>query len=277
MTVRRPARRTFGDAVGGVAGSWCLGEAMDPVVLPEATGGNGAISTYGLTSDPVGPCGPRLRRVVAAAVGDAGDGGEPTTSRTRCGRLGREPGGFGRGDPDVPGDGGRRAHGPGAGEADGTSTRWRRWRRRTLTSALENIGSRLAQSVPTSGLTLAGQSVPLGASGSDRTRTCFSGSPGFSGSSGSPATSECGPQRSPGAPSTTTARRPDGVGGSRGMNSSAQARFPWRWGPPPPHPAYPVRVPRRQGDPRTCCGRPGAEGTSGPSRAARTGCATRGN
>ena len=119
--------------------------------------------------------------------------------------------------------------------------------RRALTSALDNIGARLAQSVPASGLTLAGQSVPLGASGPDRTRTCFSGSPGTPGRP-EPVTPSITPSITL---STTTARRPAGAGGSRGTNSSAQARFPWRWGPPPPHPAYPVRVPRRQGDPRT--------------------------
>ena len=157
------------------------GEAMDPVVLPEATGGNGALA-HGLTSDPAG---------LAGLDFDA-------SSRRLSGTPGRE-GSYdftwraddsdgNRGDSDaailtfrVTVDDARTA------QVRRTVRRTlAAVARRTLTSALENIGSRLAQSVPMSGLTLAGQSVPLGASGPDRTRTCFSGSPGFS---GSPATS----------------------------------------------------------------------------------------
>ncbi len=138
--------------------SLARGEAMDPVVLPRATGGDRDL-TYTLSSAPAG---------LAGLSFDAA---------TR--RL--------SGTPDTAGDYGftYTAHDADANRADTDAavltftvtvedSRTAMVRqsvrrtlsavaRRSLTSALDNIGARFAASVPGPSLTLAGETVPLGA------------------------------------------------------------------------------------------------------------------
>ena len=136
------------------------GEAMAPVVLPAATGGNGAL-TYSLSSAPAGLAGLSLNATTRTLSGTpAAEGSWTFTWRAD--------------DADA-----NRAATDAAVLTfrvmveDPRTVAVKRSVRRTLaevarravTSALDNIGSRFAASVPTSGLTLAGETVPLGFSG----------------------------------------------------------------------------------------------------------------
>ena len=135
-----------------------VNEAMEAVVLPEANGGNGAL-TYSLTSVPAGLAGlsfdPATRRL----------SGTPTEEKTYVFTY--------------------RAHDADANQAasdaavltfgvtveDPRTALLRQTMKRTLaavarralSSALENIGARFASSIPDSGLTLAGTTLRLGA------------------------------------------------------------------------------------------------------------------
>ncbi|MCY4503632.1 MAG: autotransporter domain-containing protein, partial [Alphaproteobacteria bacterium] len=169
----------FGDAaVGSLV--LVLDEAMDPVVLPEATGGNGAL-TYGLTSAPTGLAG--LGFDVAARRLS----GTPGTEGSYVFTWRADDADSNRADTDaailtfrVTVEDARTA-------AVKRSVRrtLAAVARRALTSALDNIGARFAASVPMSGLTLAGETVPLGVSGAGAgtrlagaERTCPAGAPG---------------------------------------------------------------------------------------------------
>ncbi len=154
------------------------GEAMAPVVLPRATGGNGAF-TYTLTSVPPGLAGlvfdPATRRLSGTP---SGNGRYTFTYRADDG------------------DGNRRDEDAAILTftvivEDGRTRLVKQTVRRTLaevarralTGALDNIGARLA-AAPLSGLTLAGETVPLDMSGADAGtglgtagRACTSGAP----------------------------------------------------------------------------------------------------
>ncbi len=137
-----------------------VGEAMAPVVLPAASGGNGALS-YGLTSRPVGLAGlsfdPATRRlsgtpgsegrylfVYRAEDADSNRGVSDTAELTFVVTV--EP--------------------PRMALLRTAVTRTlAAVARRTLSSALSNIGARFAASVPGTGLTLAGRRLPLAAAG----------------------------------------------------------------------------------------------------------------
>ena len=138
-----------------------MGEAMAPVVLPAASGGNGALS-YGLTSRPAGLAGlsfdPATRRlsgtpgsegryvfVYRAEDADSNRGVSDTAELTFVVTV--EP--------------------PRMALLRTAVTRTlAAVARRTLSSALSNIGARFAASVPGTGLTLAGRRLPFGATGS---------------------------------------------------------------------------------------------------------------
>ena len=161
------------------------GEAMAPVVLPEATGGTGDL-TYVLASDPAGLAGlsfdPATRTLSGTpeAVGqwvftwradDADDNRADTDAAVLNFPVTVE---------------------------DPRQAQVRRSVRRTLatagrralSSALDNIGARFADQVPAGGLTLAGETVPLGLTGAEgtnrmeRTWTCTPGYLNFPGIGG---------------------------------------------------------------------------------------------
>ena len=151
------------------------GEAMDPVVLPQATGGDGEL-TYTLASAPAGLAGLTFNAATRRLSGTPDTAGEYGFTYT--------------------------VHDADANRADSDAAvltftvtvedpRTAQVRqsvrrtlaavaRRSLTSALDNIGARFAASVPGPSLTLAGETVPLGAiAGSGGTeRFCSPGSPG---------------------------------------------------------------------------------------------------
>ncbi|MCE2518359.1 MAG: hypothetical protein J4G15_00815 [Alphaproteobacteria bacterium] len=150
-----------------------LDEAMDPVVLPEATGGNGALS-YGLTSAPAGLAGLSLDAATRTLSGTPGtEGNWVFTWRA-------DDADANRADTDaailtfrVTVEDARTA-------AVKRSVRrtLAAVARRALSSPLDNIGARFAASVPMSGLALAGETVPLGVSGAglaDAGRSCPAG------------------------------------------------------------------------------------------------------
>ncbi|MCE2520900.1 MAG: autotransporter domain-containing protein [Alphaproteobacteria bacterium] len=156
VTVRDLAP-AFGDAaVGSLV--LVLDEAMDPVVLPEATGGNGALS-YALTSAPAGLAGLSFNASTRMLSGTPGTEGSLTFTYTAH-------------DEDS-----NRAESDAAVLTfqvtvdDAHTAEVKRSVRRTLaavgrralTSALDNIGARFAASLPMSGLTLAGETVPFSA------------------------------------------------------------------------------------------------------------------
>ena len=139
------------------------GEAMDAVVLPEATGGNGELS-YALSSAPAGLAGLSFDAAARTLSGTPGSPGSYVfTWRAE--------------DADA-----NRADGDAAiltfrvTVDDPRAALVKRAVRRTLaavaqrsvTSALDNIGARFAASTPPTGLTLAGHTVPLGVSGAVR-------------------------------------------------------------------------------------------------------------
>ncbi len=208
VTVRDEAP-TFGDA-SVAALALARDAAMTAVVLPEATGGNGAL-TYTLTSSPPGLAGlafdPETRRL----SGTPSEGGSWTFTYR-------------------------------ADDADGNRSEWdaailtfevrvenartalvkqtvRRTlaavARRALTGALDNIGARMAAEAPMSGLTLAGETVPLAVSGAGTSLAggaCAAGDPwrhGLGGTGLGAATADCG-----GAGSRT-------VGSDQLLNASA--------------------------------------------------------
>ena len=158
-----------------------LDEAMDAVVLPEATGGNGAL-TYSLTSAPAGLAGLAFDPATRTLSGTPVTAGSLTFTYT--------------------------AHDADANRADTDAAvltfavtvedlRVARVKssvqrtlaavaRRALSSALDNIGARFAATAPASALTLAGETVPLGLSGADPAtglsgaeRSCAPGGNGF--------------------------------------------------------------------------------------------------
>ena len=139
------------------------GEAMDPVVLPQASGGNGALS-YALSSAPEGLAGLSFDAAARTLSGTPGSPGSYLFT-------------WRADDADA-----NRAHGDAAiltfrvTVDDPRAALVKRAVRRTLaavaqrsvTSALDNIGARFAASTPPTGLTLAGHTVPLGVSGAVR-------------------------------------------------------------------------------------------------------------
>ncbi|MCY4442795.1 MAG: SwmB domain-containing protein, partial [Deltaproteobacteria bacterium] len=153
----RPPR--FGAAAVGPL-ALVAGEAMAPVVLPAASGGNGALS-YSLTSRPAGLAGlsfdPATRRlsgtpgsegryvfVYRAEDADSNRSVSDTAELTFVVTV--EP--------------------PRMALLRTAVTRTlAAVARRTLSSALSNIGARFAASVPGTGLTLAGRRLPLAAAG----------------------------------------------------------------------------------------------------------------
>ena len=182
VTVRDEAP-TFGDAsVASLA--LARDAAMTAVVLPEATGGNGAL-TYTLTSAPAGLAGLVFDPAARRLSGTPSAGGSWTFTWR-------------------------------ADDADGNRSEWdaailtfevrvedarpalvkqtvRRTlaavARRALTGALDNIGARMAAEAPMSGLTLAGETVPLSMSGAGTGlplagRACAAGDPWRHGAGG---------------------------------------------------------------------------------------------
>ncbi len=157
------------------------GEAMDPVVLPEATGGDGEL-TYTLASEPAGLAGLSFNAATRRLSGTPDAAGEYGFTYTAH-------------DADA-----NRAESDAAvltftvTVEDPRTAQVRQSVRRTLaavarrslTSALDNIGARFAASVPGPSLTLAGETVPLGAiAGSGGTeRFCSPGSPDATNSNG---------------------------------------------------------------------------------------------
>ncbi len=155
------------------------GEAMEPVVLPEATGGYGDL-TYTLASAPAGLAGLSFNAATRRLSGTPDAAGEYGFTYTVH-------------DADT-----NRADSDAAvltftvTVEDSRTAMVRQSVRRTLsavarrslTSALDNIGARFAASVPVSGLTLAGETVPLGATtatgltDTGTSRFCSPGSPG---------------------------------------------------------------------------------------------------
>ena len=135
------------------------GEAIDPVVLPQASGGNGALS-YALSSAPAGLAGLSFAAAARTLSGTPGSPGSYLFT-------------WRADDADA-----NRAHDDAAiltfrvTVDDPRAALVKRAVRRTLaavahrsvTSALDNIGARLAPSVPATGLTLAGETLPLAVS-----------------------------------------------------------------------------------------------------------------
>ncbi len=156
------------------------GEAMAPVVLPEATGGNGALS-YALTSDPAGLAGLSVDAATRTLSG--------TPAAEAAGRYvftwRADDADDNRADADA------AVLTFAVAVIDPRTAQVKRAVRHTLaavahqvlTSALGNIGARFAASVPASGLTLAGETVPFEVSGAGaglaaREQACAPGSAG---------------------------------------------------------------------------------------------------
>ena len=137
-----------------------LDEAMAAVVLPEATGGNGALS-YRLTSAPAGLAGlsfdPATRRL----------SGTPTAPGSYVFTYRADDADTNRSDSDA------AVLTFGVTVEDARTALMRKAikstlsavAKRALTSALETIGARFAASIPGSSLTLAGETVALDAAG----------------------------------------------------------------------------------------------------------------
>ncbi len=137
------------------------GAAMTPVVLPEATGGNGGPYTYGLSSEPTG------------LAGLSFDAATRTLSGTPADEEGRWTFAYTAHDGDTvttDADAARLTFRVTVGVA---FEEQQQVARRTLAAvasravagALDNIGTRLGAAVPAPGLTLAGETVPFGVSG----------------------------------------------------------------------------------------------------------------
>ena len=135
-----------------------VGEAMEAMGLPEATGGNGAL-TYSLASVPAGLAGlsfdPATRRL----------SGTPTEEGTYVFTYRADDADANQADSDA------AVLTFGVTVEDPRTALLRKTMKRTLaavarralSSALENIGARFASSIPDSGLTLAGTTLRLGA------------------------------------------------------------------------------------------------------------------
>ena len=135
-----------------------VGQAMEAMGLPEATGGNGAL-TYSLTSVPAGLAGlsfePATRRL----------SGTPTEEGSYVFTYRAEDADANQADSDA------AVLTFGVTVEDPRTALLRKTMKRTLaavarralSSALENIGARFASSIPDSGLTLAGTTLRLGA------------------------------------------------------------------------------------------------------------------
>ncbi len=135
-----------------------VGEAMEAMGLPEATGGNGAL-TYSLTSVPAGLAGlsfdPATRRL----------SGTPAEEGSYVFTYRAEDADTNQADSDA------AVLTFGVTVEDPRTALLRKTVKRTLaavarralSSALENIGARFASSIPDSGLTLAGTTLRLGA------------------------------------------------------------------------------------------------------------------
>ena len=135
-----------------------LDEAMKPVVLPQATGGDGEL-TYSLASGPAGLAG------LSFDVASRRLSGTPDTAGNYEFTYTAHDADANREDTDV------AALTFAVTVEDPRTAQVRQSVRRTLaavarrslSSALDNIGARFAASVPGSSLTLAGETVPLGA------------------------------------------------------------------------------------------------------------------
>ena len=156
MTVRDLAPGFGSAAVSSPA--LVVGEAMETMGLPEATGGNGAL-TYSLISVPAGLAGlsfdPATRRL----------SGTPTEEGSYVFTYRAEDADPNRADSDA------AVLTFGVTVEDPRTALLRKTMKRTLaavarralSSALENIGARFASSIPDSGLSLAGTTLRLGA------------------------------------------------------------------------------------------------------------------
>ncbi len=138
------------------------GEAMTPVTLPEATGGNGAPYTYSLTSEPTGLAGLSFDAATRVLSGTpAVEEGLWTFAYTAH-----------DGDTDTDdADAARLVF-----RVTVASVAFEQQQQvvkhtlaavasRAVAGALDNIGTRLGAAVPAPGLTLAGETVPFGVSG----------------------------------------------------------------------------------------------------------------
>ncbi len=158
VTVRDEAP-TFGDA-SVAALALVQGAAMTAVVLPEATGGNGAL-TYTLTSEPAGLAGLSFDLSTRRLSGTpSGTGRYPFTYRADDADANRSEA-----------DAAILTFEVSVEEAH--TARLKQTVRRTLvavahralTGALDQLGARMAAEMPMNGLTLAGETVPLSGSG----------------------------------------------------------------------------------------------------------------
>ncbi len=137
------------------------GAAMTPVVLPEATGGNGGPYTYGLSSEPTGLAGLSL------------DAATRTLSGTPDVERGRWTFTYWAHDGDdnfTTADAAQLTFTVQVGAAPEMQRRAVKstvaaLATRTVASALDTIGARLGGAVPETDLILAGESVPFAASG----------------------------------------------------------------------------------------------------------------
>ena len=244
VTVRDEAP-TFGDA--SVAALDLAGdEAMAPLTLPEATGGNGAL-TYTLTSTPAGLAGLVFDRETRRLSGTPPESGSWTfTWRADDADANRTAADAAILTFEVRVEDARTAL---------VKQTVRRTlaavARRALTGALDNIGARLAGTAPMSGLTLAGETVPLAVSGAGTSLAggaCAAGDPwrhGLGGTGLGAATADCG-----GAGSRT-------VGPDQLLNASA---FSLGLGAAEGEPGFDPHAPRwalwGRGDYGTFAGRP---------------------
>ena len=149
------------------------GEAMEAVVLPEASGGNGTLS-YSLTSEPAGLAGLTYEAATRTLSGT------PDAEGRHVFRWRADDADDNRSDADA-----AVLVFHVSVEMDERTAQVKRTvrralaavGRRALTSALDNIGARFADGAPGTGVMLAGQSLPLGtfaaAVPAGLERTCF--------------------------------------------------------------------------------------------------------
>ncbi len=200
---------TFGDASVSAL-DLAPGAAMTAVTLPEATGGNGTL-TYTLTSEPAGLAGLMFDMAARRLSGTPPESGSWTfTWRADDADSNRTEADAAILTFEVRVENARTAL---------VKQTVRRTlaavARRALTGALDNIGARLTAEAPMSGLTLAGETVPLAVSGAGTSLAggaCAAGDPwrhGLGGTGLGAATADCG-----GAGSRT-------VGSDQLLNASA--------------------------------------------------------
>ena len=165
---------SFGDA-SVPALELAPGEAMEAVVLPEARGGNGALS-YRLSSVPAGLAGLEFDAATRTLSGT------PETTGSWVFTYRADDGDANRAATDAAILTFAVTVGASAELVKQTVTRTlAAVAHRAVTSALDNIGARFATPVPASGLTLAGETVPLGVSGTGiagAERACAAGASG---------------------------------------------------------------------------------------------------